>query len=231
MISNIKVKNFKCFENIEFELGKVNLLAGANGCGKSSFIQVLLLLRQSVERNKELKSLELYGKYINLGLAKEVIYEETKNNELQIEIWNDENKHIGIYPQYDAEKYILETKIGSLIDENNKRLEVDIPNIANAEHLDIHRKKLGIRKYEFNPKHKINVGWGTEMDLNDDEAQKLLLYALPVDREENHLVAKKNGKYYSFRCHHGNCYHGYWDNTMPENNRRVADRMEYKRKE
>lgn len=120
---------------------------------------------------------------------------------------------------------------GSLIDENNKRLEVDIPNIANAEHLDIHRKKLGIRKYEFNPKHKINVGWGTEMDLNDDEAQKLLLYALPVDREENHLVARKNGKYYSFRCHHGNCYHGYWDNTMPENNRRVADRTEDKRKE
>lgn len=121
MISKIKVKNFKCFENIEFELGKVNLLAGSNGCGKSSFIQVLLLLRQSVERNKELKSLELYGKYINLGLAKEVIYEEAKNNELQIEIWNDENKHIGIYPQYDAEKYILETKIeceGELSDFN-----------------------------------------------------------------------------------------------------------------
>ena len=34
---------------------------------------------------------------------------------------------------------------------------------------------------------------------------------------------KKNGRYYSFRCHYGNCYHGYWDNTMPEKNRRIAD--------
>ena len=70
---------------------------------------------------------------------------------------------------------------------------------------------------------KWNVGWGTEMDLNDAEAQELLLRALPVDEKESHLVAKKNGRYYSFRCHYGNCYHGYWDNTMPEKNRRIAD--------
>lgn len=91
------------------------------------------------------------------------------------------------------------------------------------EHLEVHQKRLGIRKYEFNPKHKVNVGWGTEMDLNDAEAQELLLRALPVDEKESHLVAKKNGRYYSFRCHYGNCYHGYWDNTMPEKNRRIAD--------
>ena len=48
MLKKIKLKNFKCFEDIEFELGNVNLLAGSNGCGKSSFIQALLLLRQSI---------------------------------------------------------------------------------------------------------------------------------------------------------------------------------------
>ena len=76
MLKKIKLKNFKCFEDIEFELGNVNLLAGSNGCGKSSFIQALLLLRQSIERDKDLQSLELYGHYINLGLAKDIIYED-----------------------------------------------------------------------------------------------------------------------------------------------------------
>ena len=32
MLKKIKLKNFKCFEDIEFELGNVNLLAGSYGC-------------------------------------------------------------------------------------------------------------------------------------------------------------------------------------------------------
>lgn len=31
MIKRIEIKNFKCFSDIEFELGNVNLLAGSNG--------------------------------------------------------------------------------------------------------------------------------------------------------------------------------------------------------
>lgn len=112
---------------------------------------------------------------------------------------------------------------GKFVLADGKEKDVMVPNLSKIEHLEVHQKRLGIRKYEFNPKHKVNVGWGTEMDLNDAEAQELLLRALPVDEKESHLVAKKNGRYYSFRCHYGNCYHGYWDNTMPEKNRRIAD--------
>lgn len=79
-------------------------------------------------------------------------------------------------------------------------------------------------KYEFNKKHAEKYGWGTVMDLTDSEAQELLLWAVSVDNTYKHLIAKKNGKYYSFRRHHGNCYHGYWDNTMSEKYKKMVDK-------
>lgn len=108
MIKKLRLKNFKCFSNIEFELGNVTLLAGANGCGKSSLIHALLLLRQSVEQGNHLGSLYLYGKYIDLGFAKEIIYEDAQENELSIEIINEDEEHLKFAPKYEADKYILE---------------------------------------------------------------------------------------------------------------------------
>lgn len=110
MIKKLKLKNFKCFSNIEFELGNVSLLAGANGCGKSSLIHALLLLRQSIEQCNQIGSLYLYGKYIDLGLAKEILYEDAEENEISIEIINENEEYLKFAPKYEADKYILETE-------------------------------------------------------------------------------------------------------------------------
>lgn len=47
MITRISIKNFKAFREAEINLSALNLFTGLNGMGKSSFIQSLLLLRQS----------------------------------------------------------------------------------------------------------------------------------------------------------------------------------------
>lgn len=68
MITEIKLKNFKCFqEEQSFPLGKLNLLTGVNGRGKSSFLQSLLLMYQSLSRNGSLNHLLLQGEYVDLG--------------------------------------------------------------------------------------------------------------------------------------------------------------------
>ena len=121
------------------------------------------------------------------------------------------------------EKWKTNVLIG-VLKKKEKNENVEINNIAVLNQIEVHKKSLGIRKYEFNPKHKINIGWGTEMDLDDKEAQYLLMKAVPTDETCRHLVAKKNGKYYSFRCHYDNCYHGYWDDTMPEKYRNIVDK-------
>ena len=79
MLNKIKVKNFKCFSDVTFEMGNLNLLAGSNGCGKSSMIQALLLLKQSQEQFGSLNKLSTYGKYVNLGLSNDILYDFTES--------------------------------------------------------------------------------------------------------------------------------------------------------
>ena len=53
MFQEITLTNFKCFQGrVDFPLSKINLLTGINGRGKSSFLQSLLLFKQSVEKDK-----------------------------------------------------------------------------------------------------------------------------------------------------------------------------------
>lgn len=49
-LKKIKVSGFKSFKNCELELGKINLLIGANGAGKSNFISIFNMLKEIIEK-------------------------------------------------------------------------------------------------------------------------------------------------------------------------------------
>ena len=62
MIGTITLNNLKCFfPKQEFELGKVTVLSGYNGRGKSTLLQSLLLLSQSVDLQNDLNVLRIRG--------------------------------------------------------------------------------------------------------------------------------------------------------------------------
>ena len=73
MINQIRLENYKCFKQLSLELSNLNVLAGINSMGKSSIIQVLLLLRQSFSNNALKKGLHLNGNYIQLGTGYDVM--------------------------------------------------------------------------------------------------------------------------------------------------------------
>lgn len=100
---------------------------------------------------------------------------------------------------------------------------VNLNNISKPEHVQLHKDYLGIRIYESNPKHKVNYGWGSSMDLDDLEAQKVLDTAIATPNNKNHLINYYNNKYYSFRRHHSNCFHGYINENLPENFRTLLE--------
>ncbi len=81
MLKEIRLKNFKCFrEETTFPLSTINLLTGINGRGKSTLLQSMLLMKQSVEHNEYTNKLILNGSCVNLGT-----YEDLQNSESALE--------------------------------------------------------------------------------------------------------------------------------------------------
>ena len=68
MITEVSLEAFKCFEYLpSVNLKRVNLFLGCNGRGKSTFLQSLLLLAQSIDSDKRLNHLEMNGRFLELG--------------------------------------------------------------------------------------------------------------------------------------------------------------------
>lgn len=74
MLTKLKIKNFKALREAEFKMAPLVLLTGMNAVGKSSMIQVLLLLESSIKRSRGFwNGLHLKGdSHINLGLGRDV---------------------------------------------------------------------------------------------------------------------------------------------------------------
>ena len=69
-VRNVKIKNFKCFQEERIELSKLTVLTGRNSAGKSSFIQSLLLYELS-GKEKRIYTNNVFG--LNLGLPSKLI--------------------------------------------------------------------------------------------------------------------------------------------------------------
>lgn len=66
-IQSIGVKNFRSLKNINpIEIKPMTILVGENSCGKSSFLRILPLLKQSIERSIE-DPIAFYGDYVDFG--------------------------------------------------------------------------------------------------------------------------------------------------------------------
>lgn len=76
MIKKVELINFKSHKNTVLNLENLTVLCGQNGTGKSSFIQSLLLLRQSNLKNRLDKVLDLNDPLCYLGKAQDVFYLE-----------------------------------------------------------------------------------------------------------------------------------------------------------
>ncbi|MEQ1731096.1 MAG: AAA family ATPase, partial [Vicinamibacterales bacterium] len=87
MLSTLELRNFKGFGAISVPMAPLTLLTGINGTGKSSVIQVLALLRQSaLERLLPAEGLLLNGPMVELGTARDVLWEFAEDDEIHFEV-------------------------------------------------------------------------------------------------------------------------------------------------
>lgn len=93
MIKEIQISRFKNLRHTDrLSLGKINLLAGANGCGKSSFCQVLLCLSQTW-RKGAINNLLPQGIWKSLGNYDDIHYAYDENPRMEFLLKSDQGKY------------------------------------------------------------------------------------------------------------------------------------------
>ena len=73
MLSRIDLHDFKCFDLLKLPLANLTLLSGANASGKSSVLQALVLLHQTMRDHEWSNRLLLNGDAIRLGTVSDVV--------------------------------------------------------------------------------------------------------------------------------------------------------------
>ncbi len=152
MIRELRLLNFKCFDECILQFGNLTFLSGLNGMGKSTILQSLLLLRQSYQQGLlPDKGLALNGDMIHLGTAQDVLFEGvTEDEKLGFDIsFSDES-----YVQW-LFNYNRHTDVLSLVSE-----PVDITHLQTGLFRDdfqyMEAERMGPRRFSEMSNYKVN---------------------------------------------------------------------------
>jgi len=87
MITKLKIKNFKSFSKIqEMKLAPITLIFGPNSSGKSTLIQSLMMLKQTVLAQTANGELITNGTSINLGNFNTLVHGQRTSTEMEFDI-------------------------------------------------------------------------------------------------------------------------------------------------
>lgn len=119
MLKRIEFDNFKCLSGKSFDLNKVNVFTGYNGRGKSSVMQAILMISQSIRKDDltSIKHLHVNGDWVKLGDFDELLADENKFNFGLSLILSEENTEHNVQLGYEKSD---DYKIGIL-----KKCEID----------------------------------------------------------------------------------------------------------
>lgn len=108
MLNALHLASFKCFETLDLPLGNLTVLSGINGGGKSSVIQSLVLLAQTLDEREWSKSLLLNGPNLTLGNASDVINQTTGRRQLRLGASSDNRKVVWTFSAVDRRAMALD---------------------------------------------------------------------------------------------------------------------------
>lgn len=141
MLTNLTLENFKAFQKLDdLKIKPITILCGANSCGKSSILQSILLLKQTLNGISSNQTLRLNGELIKLGAFKDVVFRKTANNSIKLALkflFDDAimNQNIGGRPLFYPLLTGVENKQGSSEEKNSYLFEYDISikNVKDAK--------------------------------------------------------------------------------------------------
>ncbi|WP_205692194.1 AAA family ATPase, partial [Cellulophaga sp. Z1A5H] len=116
-IKELKIKNFTCFENLEFKFNNINIFIGENGVGKTHLLKVLFSHIKSISDIKKDVSVESFSTELQEKIEDVFFGGNIKN-------LNRGNKHFEI--EIVTENGIIKSKCGQKNSLNNNELEAEL---------------------------------------------------------------------------------------------------------
>jgi len=93
VLNQLDLHLFKCFELLRLPLGPLTLLSGANASGKSSILQALVLLNQTMREHEWSTRLMLNGLSIRLGTVSDVVDKVHGRSTFEIGVVDDDMQY------------------------------------------------------------------------------------------------------------------------------------------
>jgi len=122
VIRSLEVTSFKCFEHLQLELNTLTLLTGENSGGKSSVIQALVLLAQTLQSREWGRSLLLEGPELALGTVRDVVNHQSARHSLGLSVATDDERVSWSFSASDRRSLSIELES---VDIDGHRTDVD----------------------------------------------------------------------------------------------------------
>ncbi len=113
MITQIELELFKCFQLLRLPLGTLTLLSGTNASGKSTVLQAMVLLHQTLLDHEWSTRLQLNGSEMKLGTVTDVIDKVHGRREFSVAIVDDECSVRWMF-HYGDDKESMSAAVGSV---------------------------------------------------------------------------------------------------------------------
>ena len=115
MLRRIDLRYFKCFTLLKLPLCPLTLLSGAIASGKSSVLQALVLLHQTMREHEWSSRLMLNGSAVRLGAVANVIDQMHGRRSVEIALLDDEREFQWEFMGERAEMSMGVTRIRSIV--------------------------------------------------------------------------------------------------------------------
>jgi predicted ATPase len=129
MLTRLDLKWFKCFELLHLPLSPLTLLSGSNASGKSSALQALVLLHQTMREHEWSTRLMLNGDAIKLGTVSDVVDKVHSRSTFEIGLLDDEQSFLWAFDGERAEMSmaVARVTVGQDVIEQPKLLRYLLP--------------------------------------------------------------------------------------------------------
>ncbi len=90
MLTQLELRHFKCFRALNLPLGRLTLLSGSNASGKSTVLQAIVLLHQTIREHEWSTRLLLNGSELNLGTVRDVVDKVSGRQAFELAVMDNE---------------------------------------------------------------------------------------------------------------------------------------------